>query len=129
LHQGLLSEAQDGYSVLSLNEQSWPVLRGERPVSIARAVKPARRSEDGTRAPTAADSLFERLRALRKRLADENGLPPYVVFHDSTLREMAERMPLDLEQFEALPGVGQAKLARYGEQFINVVREYRAQKE
>ena len=125
LHQGLISEAQDGYSVLSLNEQSWPVLRGERPVSIASAVKPARRSRDRTRASSTDDSLFERLRALRKRLADENGLPPYVIFHDSTLREMAEHMPLDLDQFAALPGVGQAKLARYGEQFIAAVRAHR----
>ena len=129
LHQGLISEAQDGYSVLSLNTQSWPVLRGECPVSIARAVKPARRAQDRTGASTTDDSLFERLRALRKRLADENGLPPYVVFHDSTLREMAERMPLDLDQFAALPGVGQAKLARYGEQFIAAIREHRARKD
>ena len=126
LHQGLIDEAQDGYSVLSLNEHSWPVLRGERPVSIARAVKPVRRS-DGVRASTTDESLFERLRALRKRLADENGLPPYVIFHDSTLREMAEHRPLDLDQFAALPGVGQAKLARYGEQFIAAVREHLAQ--
>jgi ATP-dependent DNA helicase RecQ len=75
------------------------------------------------------DSLFERLRALRKRLADESGLPPYVIFHDSTLREMAEHMPLDLDQFAALPGVGQAKLARYGEQFIAAVRVHRARME
>jgi ATP-dependent DNA helicase RecQ len=126
LHQGLIDEAQDGYSVLSLNEHSWPVLRGERSVSIARAVKPARRAQ-GARASTTDDSLFEHLRALRKRLADENGLPPYVIFHDSTLREMAEHRPLDLGQFAALPGVGQAKLARYGEQFIAAVREHRAQ--
>ena len=126
LHQGLINEAQDGYSVLSLNADSWPVLRGERPVSVARAVKPARRSKGDVHASTTDDSLFERLRALRKRLADENGLPPYVIFHDSTLREMAEHMPLDLDQFAALPGVGQAKLARYGEQFIAAVREHRA---
>jgi ATP-dependent DNA helicase RecQ len=137
LHQGLISEAQDGYSVLSLNEQSWRVLRGERPVSIARTVKPARVSQGGIRASTAPqggtrasttsdDSLFECLRALRKRLADENRLPPYVIFHDSTLRAMAEHMPLDLDQFAALPGVGAAKLARYGEQFIAAVREHRA---
>jgi ATP-dependent DNA helicase RecQ len=129
LHQGLVNEAQDGYSVLSLNAHSWAVLRGERPVSIARAVKLARRTQDGTSASTTDDSLFERLRALRKRLADENGLPPYVIFHDSTLREMAKHMPLDLDQFAALPGVGQAKLARYAEQFIAAVREHRARKE
>jgi ATP-dependent DNA helicase RecQ len=126
LHQGLISEAQDGYSVLSLNALSWAVLRGERPVSIARAVTPARGSKDRRRASNAEDSLFEHLRGLRKRLADENGLPPYVIFHDSTLREMAEHKPLDLDQFAALPGVGQAKLARYGEQFIAAVREHRA---
>ena len=124
LHQGLISEAQDGYSVLSLNALSWPVLRGERPVSIARAVKPARRPKDSARASSTDDSLFEHLRALRKRLADEHGLPPYVIFHDSTLREMAEHMPRDLDQFAALPGVGQAKLARYGEQFIAAVRDF-----
>jgi len=105
------------------------VLRGERPVNIARTVKPARRLKDGARASITDDSLFEHLRALRKRLADENRLPPYVIFHDSTLRGMAERKPLDLEQFAALPGVGQAKLARYGEQFIAAVREHRARAE
>jgi len=110
--------------VLSLNALSWPVLRGERPVSIARAVKPARRPKDSARASSTDDSLFEHLRALRKRLADEHGLPPYVIFHDSTLREMAEHMPRDLDQFAALPGVGQAKLARYGEQFIAAVRDF-----
>jgi ATP-dependent DNA helicase RecQ len=126
LQQGLIDASQDGYSVLSLNAQSWPVLRGEQTVSIARAMKPARRSSSGTGASITDDSLFERLRALRKRLADEKGLPPYVIFHDSTLRQMAERMPLDLDQFAALPGVGQAKLARYGGQFIAAVREHRA---
>jgi ATP-dependent DNA helicase RecQ len=126
LHQGLINQAQDGFSVLSLNAHSWPVLRGERPVSIARAMKLARRSQDGTRASTTDDSLFERLRALRKKVADENGLPPYVIFHDSTLREMAKHRPLDLDQFAALPGVGQAKLARYAERFIAAVREHRA---
>ena len=102
----------------------------------ARAVKPARVSQDGTRTSSTSstsgvpgisdDALFERLRALRKSLADENRLPPYVIFHDSTLRAMAEHMPLDLDQFAALPGVGAAKLARYGEQFIAAVREHRA---
>jgi ATP-dependent DNA helicase RecQ len=68
--------------------------------------------------------LFEHLRALRKRLADEHGLPPYVVFHDATLREMAQRRPLTLHQFAELPGVGQAKLARYGEHFIAAIGQF-----
>jgi ATP-dependent DNA helicase RecQ len=139
LHQGLVDEAQDGYSVLSLNELSWQVLRGERGVSVARAVRPKRRasatevavgsaSRNGASsngASSSGDALFEHLRALRKRLADESGVPPYVIFHDSTLRAMAQLMPHDLDQFAALPGVGQAKLARYGERFIAAMREHR----
>jgi ATP-dependent DNA helicase RecQ len=145
LHQGLIDEAQDGYSVLSLNEQSWRVLRGELSVSVARAVKPGRAAAAGVAAAGVAAAgvaagshasgggvsgggaaLFERLRALRKRLADENGVPPYVIFHDATLRAMAQLMPLDLDRFASLPGVGQAKLARYGERFIAAVREHMA---
>jgi ATP-dependent DNA helicase RecQ len=118
LHQGFIDEAQDGYSVLSLNAQSWPVLRGEKPVNIARSAVVKRRPSAAADTSRTDEPLFERLRALRKRLADENGLPPYVIFHDSTLRQMAEHKPRSLEQFAALPGVGQAKLARYGAQFI-----------
>src|SRR5580704_5549120 len=125
LHQGLIDETQDGYPVLSLNAQSGPVLREELKVHIAAALKPKRArgaANIGGGAPASASAdgsaLFEHLRALRKRLADENGLPPYVVFHDATLREMAARRPLTLNQFAQLSGVGQAKLARYGDQFI-----------
>ncbi|MHB8477242.1 MAG: DNA helicase RecQ [Steroidobacteraceae bacterium] len=130
LHQGLIEETQDGYPVLSLNAQSRQVLRQELAVRIA---APAKRSRPrsaaaaaaaGAAAPAESSALFERLRALRKRLADEHGLPPYVVFHDATLREMAERRPRTLSQFADLPGVGEAKLTRYGEHFIAAIVEH-----
>jgi ATP-dependent DNA helicase RecQ len=147
IHQGLVAESQDGYPVLSLNSQSGRVLREELAVHIAAPIKRSR-SRSGARAGAAAGggsaagtgsaatatraagvatesgTLFEALRALRKRLADEHGLPPYVVFHDSTLREMAERRPFTLSQFAELPGVGNAKLARYGEPFIAAITEH-----
>jgi ATP-dependent DNA helicase RecQ len=136
MHQGLINESQDGYSVLSLNDRSWEVLRGERRVEVARphpakpagaAAQPIRRgvADTAPEAPAVAghEALFERLRALRKRLADQLGLPPYVIFHDATLRAMAARRPQDLRVFAELPGVGEAKLARYGEQFIAALRE------
>jgi len=134
LHQGLIEETQDGYPVLSLNERSRQVLRGELAVHIAEPMKrasvptaTAAATGTGTAAgPGAASDLFDRLRAVRKRLADEHGLPPYVVFHDSTLRDMAERRPLTLDEFARLPGVGQAKLARYGERFIAAIGEFSA---
>jgi len=134
LHQSLVDETQDGFPVLCLNAESWRVLRGERPVSIALPAAagspPAgdekRRSVRIDESDPAQAALFERLRELRKRLANEQGLPPYVIFHDATLREMARLQPLTLDQFANLPGVGQAKLARYGESFINALRQYTA---
>ncbi len=125
VHQGLMVESQDGYAVLSLTEDGWRVLRAERTVLIAQAAKPARPVAADTAAGVSPESgpLFEKLRQLRKRLANEHGLPPYVIFHDATLREMAERRPLTLEQFATLRGVGQGKLSRYGEHFLAVLRE------
>jgi ATP-dependent DNA helicase RecQ len=131
IHQGLIEETQDGYPVLLLNAASRQVLREELAVHIAAPLKRSRersaagdgaRSDgQGSSSPADGHSLFDALRALRKRLADEHGLPPYVVFHDATLREMIERRPMTLSQFAQLHGVGQAKLARYGEQFIAAI--------
>lgn len=123
LHQGLMKQSQDGYAVLSLNEASWQVLRGERTVQVGESLKPARGRK--TTKPVAAgtdDALFEALRVLRKRLADEAGMPPYIVFNDASLRDMAQRQPKTLDEFAGIVGVGQAKLARYGEQFVELIR-------
>jgi ATP-dependent DNA helicase RecQ len=131
LHQGLLTQSQDGYAVLGLNEASWQVLRGERSVSVGVSVKPPKErktakpaAKSGTR-PAASDAdhaLFEALRALRKRLADEAGMPPYIVFNDASLWDMAQRQPTTLPEFSTIVGVGEAKLARYAESFIEVIR-------
>jgi ATP-dependent DNA helicase RecQ len=108
------------------------VLRLELGVHIAASIKPKRARPGaaniggGASASGEGSALFEHLRALRKRLADENGLPPYVVFHDVTLREMAARRPVTLDQFAELPGVGRAKLERYGDQFIAAMLEHAA---
>jgi ATP-dependent DNA helicase RecQ len=133
LHQGLVQETQDGYPVLSLNALSWEVLRGERKVHIAAPAPPPRRSkpeasaaDSGAEDTPAEEALFERLRSLRKKLADHSGVPPYVIFHDATLREMVRRAPASLEEFAAIPGVGQAKLARYGQMFTDEIRAGRS---
>lgn len=139
-HQGLVDAAQDGFAVLMLNAHSWEVLRGERGVYVALDPKPARRGKRGaadvsagaampsSAANPAPDAgLFERLRALRKRLADESRMPPYVIFHDAALRAMVERRPASLAEFAAIPGVGQAKLERYGETFVASIRAHAAQ--
>ena len=127
VHQGLVNESQDGYPTLSLNDASWEVMRGERKVSIVAA--PARRSKGKRKteaeavpaAEPAQTALFESLRQLRKQLADEAGLPPYVIFHDSTLRELAARKPTTLDDFARIPGVGQSKLERYAAAFMEII--------
>ena len=130
LNQGALEETQDEYPVLKLNAISWEVLRAQREIKFAapppreRSAKRQRRGATATGPATGDPSLFEALRALRKQLADANKLPPYVIFHDASLRRMAELQPKDLAQFAEIPGVGQAKLARYGEAFKAVVREF-----
>ena len=129
LHQGLLAETQDGYPVLVLNAESWRVLKDERSVQAARAARPTASTRRESAAATAASlgngdrTVFEVLRALRKQLADEHGLPPYVIFHDATLREMAQQRPATLHEFSRIRGIGEAKLARYGERFIAAIRE------
>jgi len=74
----------------------------------------------------ADEALWEALRGKRRELANEQGLPPYVVFHDSTLREMVLCRPADLQEMSAIPGVGVVKLERYGEAFLEVIRAQRA---
>ncbi len=124
LHQGLLTQSQDGFAVISLNDASWQVLKGERTVRVGESVKPARvRKGSKTVTGSAGDPLFESLRTLRKRLADEAGMPPYIVFNDASLWDMVQRQPTTLEEFSTIVGVGQAKLDRYGEHFVELIRE------
>jgi ATP-dependent DNA helicase RecQ len=130
LHQGLVAETRDGYPVLSLNAESWQVLKGQRTVQVARAARsgpsPRRERLTATGAPLKSEDqpLFDVLRALRKQLADEHGLPPYVIFHDATLRDMAQRRPATLDDFARIRGIGEAKLSRYGERFIEAIRQH-----
>ena len=127
--RGLLSVDMEGYGSLRLTASSWPVLRGEEEVLMREDLRPARagagrRPKEPPPPPDPAtwdESLWEALRAQRTRLARAQSLPPYVIFHDSTLREMVERRPRTLEEFARLSGVGETKLSRYGEEFLAVI--------
>jgi ATP-dependent DNA helicase RecQ len=130
VHMGLLEETHDGYPVLRLNEASWEVLRNEREVKIALAApreksKSRRRAAaaDNAVAGSAEEALFEKLRELRKRLAVAQGVPPYVVFTDASLRAMAVQRPRTHDEFSAISGVGVRKLEQYGEAFTELIRE------
>ncbi len=69
--------------------------------------------------------LWEELRSLRGQIARQNSLPAYVVFHDSTLKEIARRLPDSLEEMGSISGIGQKKLYMYGEQFLEVIAQYK----
>jgi len=103
-----------------------PLLRDEATLAMVDHPKPirsTRRSRDGGEPNPVGDPLFEALRAERKRLAAEGGVPPYVVFHDSVLRAMVAERPGTLAELARVPGVGDAKLERYGAAFLQVLRE------
>ncbi|MGB7416295.1 MAG: RecQ family ATP-dependent DNA helicase, partial [Thermosynechococcaceae cyanobacterium] len=125
LHQGLVTETTDGYPVLKLNLLSWEVLKKERLVQIAvsRAVEKDATQVDLKRSEV--EGLFMRLRSLRKRLADEQSVPPYVVFGDSSLKFMAQQQPQTLAEFGQISGVGRRKLEQYGKVFTAEIRAYR----
>nr|WP_084501849.1 DNA helicase RecQ [Nocardia xishanensis] len=129
LAQGLLAVHGD-YGVLTLTEASQEVLFDGRQVRLRReperVTKPARSAKAG-KAAAAADlassdmPLFEKLREWRGATAKEQGVPAYVVFHDATLREIATRKPTSLAQLGAIGGIGENKLAKYGEQVLEVL--------
>jgi ATP-dependent DNA helicase RecQ len=82
-----------------------------------------RRRREGAPNPV-GDPLFEALRALRRELATESQVPPYVIFHDAVLREMATARPATLSQLGAISGVGARKLEAYGDAFLAVIRRH-----
>jgi ATP-dependent DNA helicase RecQ len=117
----------DDYGGLSFGPAARPILKGEEKVEIVVPPKRARkRRERGGGAEYPPDPLFEALRLRRRDLAAEAGVPPYVIFHDSTLREIAEVKPASLPALSRIGGVGEAKLAKYGASFVEVVRGFEA---
>jgi len=102
----------DAYGGLSFGPGARPILKGEEALTVA--VPPPRKRSRRSRFDGPADPLFEALREARRALAAEAGVPPYVIFHDSTLREIAERKPRDLNELARVQGVGAVKLQRYG---------------
>ena len=121
-----LVQVDHAFGTLKLGEDARAVLKGERKLELRREragkVAAAARSP-GEALAGEADRLFQALRAERARLAKEQGVPPYVVFHDTTLVAMATRRPGSLAELGRVPGVGAAKLDRYGAAFLAVVAE------
>ena len=128
VHHGFLEQDVGNYSVLKLTASAGPLLRGEATLAMAEPRVKV------TTVPKAArkkvhdidydPKLFERLRALRKRLADASGVPPFVIFSDISLAEMAATLPCKHEDFQNIHGVGAHKLQRYGPDFLAEIRRF-----
>lgn len=124
---GYLSTDAAGHGSLIASNKARPLLKGEETLWLREDVLTPQTAKKGRRersaAPAgAAGGLFEALRALRLKLSREGEVPPYVIFHDATLREMAERRPDSLAVLGTIGGVGTRKLAQYGEAFLEVLR-------
>ncbi|MTJ84004.1 MAG: DNA helicase RecQ [Telmatospirillum sp.] len=116
---GLLRVDVTGHGGLSLTPACRTVLRGEQAIQFRRdAVRKAQRERVRRTAAGEDEGLFQALRKLRLDLAREQGVPPYVIFHDNTLLDMARERPGSLDELSQLSGVGQAKLSKYGEAFL-----------
>ncbi|MBE9016350.1 DNA helicase RecQ [Chroococcidiopsidales cyanobacterium LEGE 13417] len=124
LHQGLLDQTTDGYSVLKLNAASWEVMRRQRTVSIAIDTTPNLSAQPLEARTAEVEMLFQKLRSLRKEIADEQSVPPYVIFADSTLKLMALQQPQTLTEFAKLSGVTSHKIAQYGKKFLIEIQAY-----
>jgi ATP-dependent DNA helicase RecQ len=125
--RGRLRVDHERFGALALTDASRALLRGEEMLRVRedpKDVAPRRKSRAAVPSEVAdADrDLWEALRECRRKIASERNLPPYVIFHDATLKQMLDERPADRDALLRISGVGQAKLERYGEQFLEVLR-------
>tara|TARA_R110001592_G_scaffold337300_1_gene623549 strand:- start:154343 stop:156145 length:1803 start_codon:yes stop_codon:yes gene_type:complete len=122
-----LSVDLERFGALRLEEKCRPLLQGSHEIQLRRDQPQAKASKKQTRTALPDDidiALWEALRDCRRELAEEQGVPPYVIFHDRTLQEMCINLPRDTAQFSRITGVGERKLDKYGRQFLQVIGEH-----
>lgn len=129
IHQGYLAQDLSNYGVLKLTSRSRPILKGEMTLLLAR---PRIKKTEKTKHKASKvlieqpyeERLFDQLRELRTQLAHNQGVPPYVVFGDATLIQMAQLTPTDTTELLAVSGVGEHKLSKYGNDFLSVIKHF-----
>jgi ATP-dependent DNA helicase RecQ len=120
----------DQHGGLRLTPRAKPLLRGEESLmlrEVSRSIKKSRLAADKKPVDANDQPLFDDLRALRKTLADENSVPPFVIFHDKTLLEMVAEQPKNLAEMAEINGVGEQKLSRFGEAFLSVIQTHQGE--
>ncbi|HEY9050249.1 MAG TPA: DNA helicase RecQ [Gammaproteobacteria bacterium] len=126
--RNLLAVDIEGYGALLLTEACRPVLRGEQTLMLRKESFRKTKAKKAGKSKYAIDDgeqkLWDALRDCRRKLAEEQGVPPYVIFHDATLMQMLEHRPENRQQFAQLSGVGERKLEQYADDFLAVINEY-----
>ena len=127
--RGFVYADAERYGALQLQQTARALLRGERQLLLREDVaesRPAKKARPGAEVAAVDVDLWEALRACRKSLADQQGIAPYMVFHDTTLRQMAAAQPADAQAMLNISGVGQFKLDKYGAAFLAVIQRHRS---
>jgi len=123
---GLVSAAPGKFATLELTNAGLNALRERRPITLTKPPDAVVRKQIKPRAGEidCDEQLFDRLRTLRRKLADERSVPAYIIFSDASLREMARRFPTSSERLGDVPGVGKQKLKSFGSDFLAEITEY-----
>jgi ATP-dependent DNA helicase RecQ len=125
LRLGLVECAAGKFATLSVTPAGLESLRGRTPITLTKQVEIVARDKKPRAGAIDCDEvLFERLRGLRRKLADERDVPAYVIFSDVSLREMARNYPTNASEFRRIPGVGEQKLKDFGEPFLSEIKNY-----
>jgi ATP-dependent DNA helicase RecQ len=125
--QGYLYADSESYGALKLTDQCRPILRNETKFELRKTRQTEKLSKQISEKNTLQsvdEPLFVALRSLRKELAEKQGVPAYVIFHDQTLMAMAQYRPNTLDQMRNINGVGEQKLSRYGQAFLNIIQQH-----
>ena len=123
--QGLIFQDHDHFSVVKVTPKGWEVLRQKRSVTLTRPKTVEHETREAIDLPAPYRELFDHLRELRRRIAEQQNVPPYVIFNDYTLKEIAGRVPVDGPEFLAISGVGETKAKQYGMEFLRLTRTFR----
>jgi ATP-dependent DNA helicase RecQ len=127
IYQGYIVQSQDQYGIIGLSLKSKDVLQGKEQVFMPKPEKVilsrSKKKDDVTINP----DLFQKLRVLRKKLADAENLPPYIIFSDATLKDMAAKIPRNKNEFREIKGVGDKKLDAYADEFLSEINLYISQ--
>ncbi len=131
--KGLVEVDVDAYGAFKLTESCRPILRGEHTLTLRQQAFNQASNEKLNKSPqkqkhmpipSHLEPIWQSLRDLRKKLADKQGVPPYVIFHDSTLKEMLLTWPESLQDMEQIHGIGQSKLTKYGKAFLSLLQQH-----